>query len=54
MDVIIENKEKDSLELVTRDEIDVKALNDTELREKLSAYGISPGPILRMPSLKDD
>lgn len=46
VDVIIENKEKDSLELLTRDENDVKALNDTELREKLSAYGISPGPIL--------
>ncbi|KAJ7333029.1 hypothetical protein JRQ81_015209 [Phrynocephalus forsythii] len=46
VDVHIENKEKDSLELVTREEIDVKMLNDTELREKLSAYGISPGPIL--------
>uniref|UniRef100_A0A6J0TZP1 LEM domain-containing protein 1 n=1 Tax=Pogona vitticeps TaxID=103695 RepID=A0A6J0TZP1_9SAUR len=46
VDVHIESKEKDSLELVTSNEIDVKALNDTELREQLSAYGISPGPIL--------
>ncbi|XP_077190843.1 LEM domain-containing protein 1 isoform X3 [Paroedura picta] len=46
VDVIIEKQNEDSPKQDFKDETDVKALNDTELREQLSEYGISPGPIL--------
>ncbi|XP_048355016.1 LEM domain-containing protein 1 isoform X2 [Sphaerodactylus townsendi] len=46
VDVLIENQDEDSPKQDSNDETTVKALNDTELREQLSEYGISPGPIL--------
>lgn len=58
VDVHIENKGKDSaeqgsVEQDSKDEIDVTALSDTELWELLCAYGITPGPILRMLQKSD-
>ncbi|XP_054837673.1 LEM domain-containing protein 1 [Eublepharis macularius] len=46
VDVLIENQNIESSKQDSNDEADVKALNDSELREQLSEYGISPGPIL--------
>ncbi|XP_062975387.1 LEM domain-containing protein 1 [Elgaria multicarinata webbii] len=46
VDVLIESKEQDSAKQDFKDEIDVKALDDTELRKQLCIYGICPGPIL--------
>ncbi|XP_042322200.1 LEM domain-containing protein 1 isoform X2 [Sceloporus undulatus] len=45
VDVCIKTKE-DSVNQAPKDEMDVQALNDTELREQLSVYGINAGPIL--------
>ncbi|KAL8179039.1 UNVERIFIED_CONTAM: hypothetical protein K2H54_058851 [Gekko kuhli] len=46
VDVLIENQNEGSPMQDSKDETDIRALNDTELREQLSEYGISPGPIL--------
>ncbi|XP_015274836.1 PREDICTED: LEM domain-containing protein 1 isoform X2 [Gekko japonicus] len=46
VDVLIENQNEGSPKQDSKDETDIRALNDTELREQLSEYGISPGPIL--------
>lgn len=50
VDVLIESKAQDGPTEHTaqdsQDEYEVKALNDTELREQLCAYGICPGPVL--------
>ncbi|XP_060087297.1 LEM domain-containing protein 1 [Heteronotia binoei] len=46
VDVLVEKQNEGSPKQDSKDETDIKALNDTELREQLSEYGISPGPIL--------
>nr|XP_056701429.1 LEM domain-containing protein 1 [Euleptes europaea] len=46
VDGLLENQDGDSSKQDSNDELDVRALNDIELREQLSEYGISPGPIL--------
>nr|XP_060627508.1 LEM domain-containing protein 1 [Anolis sagrei ordinatus] len=46
VDVRIESKEKDSAEQTSKDVIEVRSLNDIELREQLSVHGFNAGPIL--------
>lgn len=53
VDVLIENQNEDSPKQDSKNETDIKALNDAELREQLSEFGISPGPILRMHQIND-
>uniref|UniRef100_A0A8C8SCT7 LEM domain-containing protein n=1 Tax=Pelusios castaneus TaxID=367368 RepID=A0A8C8SCT7_9SAUR len=44
--VLIEKREEENKDRDAPDEISVKLLSDTELQEKLLAYGAEPGPIL--------
>lgn len=64
VDVLIENMENnnsteqngedDLTKQDSKNEKQVKALNDTELREQLCDYGVSPGPILRTHQMTDN